>query len=78
MSLIDGMYFENLDKLENSRKNWTNADWLRVASDDELAFELAVNGCPPIYPECPAKKDPEGHSNCVKCWIDWLKSFRLS
>jgi len=61
-------------KEEEERKPMTNYDRLISKIPEELAFELAVNGCPPIYPECLAKKDPEGHSNCVKCWLDWLKS----
>ena len=62
------------DDRTRSTPVWTNYDRLIAMNLDELAFELAVNGCPTIYPKCPAKKDPEGHSNCVKYWLDWLKS----
>lgn len=56
----------------------TNADRIRLMTDEELAGQIAEwnNGdCPPIE-LCPKRRNEFTHYiECApwKCWLDWLK-----
>lgn len=57
----------------------TNADRFRVMTDKELAGYLAPCACPPIRFNkntgaivCPVNEEP-CESDCLSCWLDWLK-----
>lgn len=50
-------------------KPMTNADRIRVMTDEELAIEeTAKGGCPH---DCETPDDMD--TDCVRCWLDWLK-----
>ena len=62
------------------KKPSNNYEMIQAMSMEELAFELAISGCPKIYLldessevfNCSAEEDPT-RGDCVKCWLDWLK-----
>lgn len=50
-------------------KPTTNADRIRAMTDEELAIEeTAKGGCPH---DCETPDDMD--TDCVRCWLDWLK-----
>lgn len=50
-------------------KEASNADRIRAMSDEELAIEeTAKGGCPH---DCETPDDMD--TDCVRCWLDWLK-----
>lgn len=68
-----------------AENNWccfspiTNYDRLRAKSVEEMAFELAMSGCPKPhfvkdneFVDCPAEREPS-KADCVACWLDWLR-----
>ena len=67
-------------RLIKSAAKRTNYDRFTNMSMYELAFELAISGCPKIYLldessevfNCPAEEDPT-RGDCVKCWLEYLK-----
>lgn len=54
-------------------KTQTNADRIRVMTDEELAV-VCEDGCPPNR-ECPPTNREEigTKSACQQCWLEWLK-----
>ena len=65
------MNFSNACCSEQPIRNITNADRLRMMTDEELAQFLpskSMWNCPPDIKDrggCPGE--------CVPCWLDWLK-----
>jgi len=47
----------------------TNADRIRVMTDEELAQRLYLSTCVHIFDNKVECKD----NGCKKCWLDWLK-----
>ena len=47
----------------------TNADLIRAMRDEEMAIEMTAKGGCPHDCEEPENMD----TDCVKCWLDWLK-----
>lgn len=69
MSILDGAYWEK----EMYKK--TNADRIRVTSDEELA-QMFSDACPPNYGAINCRDHylkNESGGGCYKCWLDWLK-----
>jgi hypothetical protein len=55
------------------KKPQTNADRIRMMSDEELA-ETYAGGCPDGDRLNCGKYYLHGGRDCFNCWLDWLKS----
>lgn len=57
------------ERILANKPKQTNADRIRQMSDEELAIEeTAKGGCPH---DCETPDDLD--TDCVRCWLDWLK-----
>lgn len=57
------------NKLVIEMAPWTNGDAIRAMTDEELAIEMtAKGGCPH---DCEEQENMD--TDCVKCWLDWLR-----
>lgn len=74
-ALFDGCceceYPENSDDppTKYEPKPMTNGDRIRRMTDEELAVEATAHGGCPHNCETPDDMD----TDCVKCWLDWLR-----
>ena len=62
---------EIIDATGEDTKVLTNADRVRIMSDEELA-EFRTRGlCPPSrsFPDCTMR------GSCSKCWLEYLRQF---
>ncbi len=51
-------------------KKQTNADRLRMMSDEELADFITARH---YTPHCPVPWCEESAENCEECWLNWLR-----
>ena len=71
ISLQDGKFYEYVEK--PFMPPMTNADRIRAMSDEELAREYALTGCPRIPDDDVCDSFCDKHTCCYNCWLDWLK-----
>ena len=72
----DGCYLAGTDRQISfclSYKPQTNADRIRAMSDEELAREYALTGCPRIPDDDVCDSFGDKHTCCYNCCLDWLK-----
>lgn len=53
----------------------SHADSVRAMTDEDLAREFARRGgCPHLCAKCPEPQDIPTQTDCITCWLAWLKS----